>query len=61
MRDLLIVSGIAGLTVAAWTVSAGEGPSGLAAMHGSPGHGGIAGDMPHGGHHVGDMGIFFPS
>jgi len=61
MRDLLIVSGIAGLTVAGWTVTAGEGPSGHGAMHGGPAHGGFPAHMRHVGSHAEQMGIFFPS
>jgi hypothetical protein len=60
MRDLRILCGIGILSAAAWTVTAGEGASGHGSMHGSPSHGGSAGQMRLGGH-CEHMGIFFPS
>ncbi len=60
MRDMLILCAIGALSAAAWTATAGEGPSVHGAMHGSPGRGFVTGHMGHSGHHVGSMGIFFP-
>jgi hypothetical protein len=60
MRNMLIVCGIAGLTVAAGTVIRGEGAS-ERAIHGPSVHGGFPGRRRPVGSHVEQMGIFFPS
>jgi hypothetical protein len=58
VRGLSIVWGIALLGPAVWAVTAGASGRG---PHGPPLHWGHAGHMkPGGGHHPGQMGIFFP-
>jgi hypothetical protein len=60
MRNPLISCGIGILSVATWTVTAGEGASGHGAIHVGAGHRGMPGHTKPGGH-MEQMGIFFPS
>jgi hypothetical protein len=61
MRNLLIPCGITILTVATWTVTAGEGASRHGPVRAPLGHGDSEDRMRLGRVHPGEMGIFFPT